>query len=414
MKHLKLLIIIATIFIESVPLYAQKINQWRNIQRQGIYYESGLLEKWPAGGPNLLWTTEIIGQGYAAPVLTENLLLINGEIDTTSYVFAFDKTGKLIWKSANGKEFYGIDFSANYPGARSTPTVVDDLVYAMSGRGRLACFELNSGKEKWNIDLVAQFGGIENYFGYSESPLVAGDTLFCTPGGPIHNMVALNRFTGKTIWTSSAMGDTTAFCSPIIVELPKKKVLVNITRNNIIGLDAATGNLLWNQHLAAFRYDGEHSNTPIYTNGYLYYTTADENGNGTVCLKISDDGKSISEIWRNKDIGNAFGGFVVIKDQLFLTTNDKKLVCMDSKTGQIISTLKPNKGGLIWADNRFYCYNESGDMKLISFENNQFTEQGKFKITKGTKEHFSHPVIRDGILYIRHGKALMAYNIQKK
>jgi outer membrane protein assembly factor BamB len=255
-------------------------------------------------------------------------------------------------------------------------------------------------------------GGFENMFGYAESPLVSGDTLFCTPGGLVNNVVALNRFTGQLFWSSKATGDTTSFCSPILINLPKAKVFVNIARHHIYGLDATNGKLLWKQHLAGFRYEGEHCNTPVYNNGFLYYTTADENGNGTVCLKISEDGKSISEIWRNKEVGGAFGGMVLLENLLFLTTSGKKLIAYDVSDGKEVAVLKPCKGGLIYAGNKFYCNDENGQMKLIGFNGNTFVENGKFKIPKGNKEHFSHPVISDGTLFIRHGKALMAYDIK--
>jgi outer membrane protein assembly factor BamB len=393
--------------------FAQKVYQWRGENRQGNYNETKLLQKWPEKGPELLWFIEEVGAGYAAPVVTDNKILINGEADSTSYLFAFDLKGKLIWKAPNGKEFYGEGYANNFPGSRSTPTVVSDLVYTISGTGRLACYELATGKEKWAVDMVKEFGGIENYFGYSESPLIDGDNVYCMPGGPINNVISLNRFTGKTIWTSKVMGDTTSFCSPMIFKLTSRNVLVSLSRHYIFGIDTKNGQLLWSQKLENFKYEGEHCNTPLFADGFLYYTTADDDGNGTVKLEVLPDGKSIKEIWRNKSGENGFGGFVKPDNYLFLTTKQKKLLCLDTKTGNIIDSLSSTKGSLIYANKLLYCYNENGDLKLIKFDNNKFTEISKFKIEKGTKEHFSHPVIANGIIYIRHGKALMAYNIKE-
>ena len=108
------------------------------------------------------------------------------------------------------------------------------------------------------------------------------------------------------------------------------------------------------------------------------------------------------------------GGYVKIGNHLFTTTKKKKLICLDASTGTIIDSLSPIKGSLIYADKLLYCYTETGEMRLIKFENDKFTEISKFRIDKGTKEHFSHPVIANGILYVRHGKALMAYDIKEK
>jgi len=408
----------AFLLIISMPQgNAQKVYQWRGTNRDGVYNENKLMKTWPENGPALLWSYEELGAGFAAPVITADKVLINGEsnnADSTSYLFAFDLKGKLLWKTPNGKEYYGKGFSANYPGSRSTPTVVGDLVYSISGNGRLACYELATGKEKWAANMVADLGGYENEFSYAESPLIDGDNLFCMPGGVVNNVTALNRFTGKTIWTSKALGDTTSFCSPIMITLPSRKIFVTISRRNIFGLDAKSGELLWSQKIENFKYEGEHCTTPIFADGFLYYIVEEENGNGAVKLEIAPDGKSIKEVLRNRNATNAMGGYIKLGDRLFTTTKKKKMICIDTNTGSVADSLSGNKGSLIYADNRFYCYNETGTMKLIKFENNKLAEVSKFKVDKGTKEHFSHPVIANGTLYIRHGKALMAYDIKEK
>ena len=128
--------------------WSQTVYQWRGIDRDGKYNETRLLKQWPEKGPQLIWFTEELGAGFAAPVITAEKLFVNGVVGADSYLFAFDLKGKLLWKSPNGKEFTGEGYSANFPGARSTPTVVGDLVYTSSGLGRIACFEAATGKEK--------------------------------------------------------------------------------------------------------------------------------------------------------------------------------------------------------------------------------------------------------------------------
>lgn len=414
MRNLQSFFVFIFLLCVTYQSFSQKVFQWRGDNRDGIYNENKLLKVWTEKEPELLWFSEQIGLGFAAPVITNDKVLINGEADSTSYLFAFDLKGKLLWKAPNGKEYYGKGFSASYPGSRSTPTVVGDLVYTTSGKGRLACFEIATGKEKWAVNMVADLGGLENEFGYSESPLIDGDNVFCMPGGASKNVAALNRFTGKTIWASKATGDTTSFCSPILINLPSRKIFVSLSHHYIFGVDAKDGELLWSQKLENFKYDGEHCSTPLYADGFLYYIVEDENGNGAVKLEISTDGKNIREIWRNKNATNAMGGYIKPDNFLFTTTNKKKLICIDANTGSVIDSLSPNKGSLLYADNLIYCYTETGDMKLIKFENKKLTEVSKFRLDKGTKEHFSYPVIANGILYIRHGKVLMAYDIKEK
>ena len=235
------------------------------------------------------------------------------------------------------------------------------------------------------------------------------------PGGPVNNIVALDRFTGKTIWASKAIGDTAAFCSPILITLPTRKIIVSLSSHFIFGVDARNGELLWSSKtLDNFKFERLHANTPIYADGFIYITAGEEVANGAIKLALSADGKNIKEVWRNINVTNAQGGFIKLGNQLFTTTKKKRLVCVDTNNGNVIDSLSGNKGSLIYGDKLFYCYNETGDVKLIKFENNKFNEISKLKIDKGTKEHFSHPVIANGTMYIRHGRALMAFDIKEK
>jgi len=415
MKKFQSILALVFLLLVTFQSIGQKIYQWRGDNRDGIYTENKLMKSWPEKGPELLWFNEEIGQGYAAPVVTNDKLLINGEADSTSFLYAFDLKGKLLWKTANGKEYYGKGFSASFPGSRSTPTVVGDLVYTSSGKGRLAGYELATGKEKWAVDMVPDLGGIENMFGFSESPLIDGDKVYFMAGGASNNMIALDRFTGKTIWSSKALGDTAAFCSPLLITLPTRKVLVTLSSHFVFGVDAQNGELLWSSKtLDNFAFEKLHANTPVYADGFIYFTAGEEAANGAVKLQLSPDGKSIKEVWRNINVTNAQGGLIKLGNQLFTTTKKKRLVCVDTFNGNVVDSLSANKGSLIYADSKFYCYNETGDVKLIKFENNKFIEISKFKVEKGTKEHFSHPVISNGTMYIRHGRALMAYDILEK
>ncbi len=412
MKNNTIFLAYAVLMMSAVNITGQVIFQWRGPDRNGIYQELGLMKNWPQNGPEMMWVTEQVGNGYAAPVVTREKLFVNGENGGTSYLFAFDLKGSLLWKSPNGAEFTGSGYASSFPGARSTPTVAGDLIYSMSGKGRLACYEVPTGKEKWAVELVRDLKGLDPEFGFAESPLIDGDLVFCAPGGPVNNVVALNRFSGKQVWTSKALGDTTSFTSPLLITLPSRKLVVTLSRHYIFALDAKTGELLWSQKIKNYKYDGEHCNTPVYAGGMIYYCAAEENGNGMVKLELSPDGKSVREVWRNQEAANGFGGFVVSIGHVFLANAKKQLVALDIAQGKVVSTLRPGSGSIIMSGDRLYSYNDNGDMKLIAFENNKFSEISRFKVSKGSKEHFSHPVIANGVLYIRHGNALMAYKIK--
>ncbi len=411
MKQFKFFMLLVTAFGVTHLLQAQNVYQWSGPDRNGIYNETGLLSQWPENGPELLWFTENLGPGYAAPVVTTDKLLVMGVENGNSTLFAFDLNGKLLWKSPNGEEFTGSGYAASFPGSRSTPTVIGDLVYATSGMGRIACFNINTGKEIWAVDMLKDLKGYLNEFSYAESVVADENTIYCFPGGTDINVAALNRFTGKTVWTSKATGDTTHFVSPILIELSSRKIFVSVSRHYIFGVDCSNGELLWKYGIA-FKHDGDHCNTPVYDAPYIYLVTNDDNGKGTIKLELSPDGKSVKEVWTNKQIKNNLGGFVVVNHKLVVTTENKNLNVLSPASGEVEEKIKAPYGGLIFADNKFICYGNNGDVGLFNYNNGKLTAGGTFKITKGTKEHFSHPVVANGILYIRHGEALMAYKIK--
>ncbi|MGE0018839.1 MAG: PQQ-binding-like beta-propeller repeat protein [Draconibacterium sp.] len=409
----KLLTIIAMILLVShfSETFSQTVFQWRGPNRDGKYNETGLLNQWLENGPQLLWSIETLGDGYASPVVTTDKLFINGMENGTSFLFCFDLKGKLLWKSANGKEFTGDGYSANFPGARPSPTVVGDKVYTSSGLGRMACFDAATGKEIWKLDMLSNFDGFLNQFGYAESFVTDEKLLFCFPGGKTNNIVALDRLSGKTVWTSKALGDTTHFCSPILVSHNAKKMLISISRHYVFGVDAQNGTLLW-KYKSLYKYDGDHVNTPVYEAPYLYWVSGDENSCGAVKLEIAPDGKSVKEIWSNPQIRNSMGGLIVLDGKLYTTTENKNLNVLDLGNGAVTEKIKSPYGQIIFTDNKFIVYGNNGDVSLFNLTGGKLTTGGAFKITQGNKEHFAHPVIANGILYIRHGAALMAYKIK--
>lgn len=411
MKTLKTTLIFAFFAIVTHELTAQPVYQWRGPNRDGKYIETGLPAQWPASGLPILWSTEILGDGYAAPVVTANKLFVNGVENGNSHLFAFDLKGKLLWKSPNGKEFTGEGYSANFPGTRPSPTVVGDLVYTSSGLGRIACFDLATGKEKWKLDMVKDLNGFLNEFGYAESFVTDEKHLYCFAGGKENNIAAIDRLTGKTIWTAKALGDITHFCSPILIKLPARQIYVTVSRNWLFAVDCKNGELLW-KYPVAFKYDGDHVNTPVYAAPYLYWVSGDENGCGTVKLELSADGKSVKELWKNPSVRNSMGGIILHDNKLFVTTENKNLNIIDINNGQVIGKTKAPYGGLIFADNKFIVYGNNGDLSQFNYENGKLTPGGTFKIEKGSKEHFAHPVIAGGVLYIRHGTALVAYKVK--
>jgi len=392
--------------------HIQESAQWRGANRDGIFYESELLDHWPDEGPELLWVYEGLGRGFASPAVTTDGLFVNGELEGNSYLFALDLEGNLLWKSPNGKEFLGDGFSSTYPGARSTPTVYGNLVYTSSGEGQIGCFEISTGQEKWAVNIVDNLDGIVGYFGYSESVAVDKEHLYCFPGGSSTNVAALDRFTGQIAWTQSALKDTFAYGSPVLLDLPERNILMTTSRHHLITVDRSSGALLTSYELEGYEYDGEHCNTPVYSDGFIYYVANDIPGQGAIKLELSDNGEHISEVWRNNEILNNFGGLVVVNGHLFTTIKGNRLVALDPENGSVVDSLKVATGSIIYTDNKFIIYGNNGTVNLVNYDQDQLESSGELKVKEGTGQHFSHPVLANGVMYIRHGDAIMAYRVK--
>ena len=382
--------------------------QWRGPERNGIYSEKGLLEKWPEKGPEMLWSFEGLGAGHGSVGLAKDKIFILGMPDTTGVLYAFDYNGKLLWKKQ-----YGLEWHENYTGTRSTPVIIDNFVYFESGMGTIYCYNANTGEKVWSVDLLKQFDAKNITWGMAESLLIVGERLYCTPGGKVNNIVALNRFTGKTIWTSPGNGQPSAYCSPVLVKHNKTTLIVTMTAESIVGVDAFTGQFYW--QVPQFQGNKIHANTPVYSNGIIYCSSDNDKTNcGIVALRLSDDGKSVTIRWRNEKFKNLMGGIIVKDGYIYGSMYRKGLwCCLDITDGRIIySSDLLWDGNIIFADGMFYCYSEKGEMALISATPSSFSVISKYQITMGADQHWSHPVMYQGRLYLRHGNALMAYNLK--
>ncbi len=414
MKRSVLFICMISSFLYVIG-YTQTVYQWRGQERKGVYHGKNLLTQWGENGPALLWSTEMIGNGYGSPVITSDRLYITGERDSMACLFAFDLQGNLLWQKAFGKEWA----KTGYAGSRSAPTVVDNLVYVTSGYGNLACFAAQSGEQKWFVDMKKDLHGQFTLHGHAEAPLLDGDKIFLVPGGRDTNVVALDRFTGAIKWICKGKQERPGYNSPLLIKLPGRHLLATFTAYSLLGIDCDTGRLLWTHEQLnipvekrEFGIGDTHANTALYEDGYIYYIAGDNNC--AVKLQLSKDGEQIKQIWQNTAIDNYMGGFVKIDNYLYSCVTEKnRLVKMHAGTGQVCDSLKIGAGSLISADKMLYYYNQKGEVYLIRIANATMEIAGRFKISKGTRQHFSHPVIDKGVLYIRHGQALMAYDIKK-
>lgn len=396
------LTILFTLF--CVTMNAQDVAQWRGSNRDGIYYEKGVLSNWPAGGPKLIWHFDGLGQGHASAAVTNSGVFTSGMIDGKGYIFAFDLKGSLRWK----KE-YGAEWTENHYGTRSTPLVVDDRLYFISSFGKLFCMNTANGQILWSIDTFKEYGGRNTTWGLTENLLYDGNILYATPGGRDVSVIAVDRQTGKLIWKSRGNGELSSYCSPILVQLKSRKILITMMQKSIQAYEVSTGKFLW-----SFRHITEYDinpNTPYYKDGFLYCTSG--YGTGGVMLKLSPDGSSVSEVWKSNVPDPKFGGFVVLNGKIFgAGDRNRRFSCIDWLTGKELYSLRQlAPANVIANEGLLYVYSENGTVSLVKPGTTAFEIVSSFKVPRGSGTHWAHLVIKNRKLYVRHGESLMVYDI---
>lgn len=386
--------------------------QFRGPWRDGRFEESNLLTSWPEEGPPCLWTTHGLGHGYSSPVIAGGKIYIPGMIDeATAGIFVLNLSGEIERAIPVGIETE----DTQAPGPRSTPTLDGDRLYMLSGLGELFCLNITSGEKIWSVNILERFKGPNIMYTLAESLLVDGDRVICTPGGADAGLAALDKYTGDTVWTTPGFTDEASYCAPIIYTHKGRRLLLTETANYLVCLDAENGSFLWKMEHPTR--DGIHAVTPLYLDGLIYYTGGYEAESGAV--RLSDDGSSYEKVWQDNLLDCQHHGVVLHEGYLYGTSHMRgnHLVCIEMKSGEIMWIAKDVKQGVvIYADNMLYIYEgpTRGIVHLVKADPTAFHHAGSFRITEGDGRHWAHPAIAGGILYIRHGDAVMAYDLRSK
>ena len=379
-------------------------SQWRGENRDGIYHETGLLKEWAVEGPQLLWSVKGLGDGWTSPAIANGRVYITGLDGNNLVLFVFDLNGNFLNRRVVGREW-----TRTYPGTRSKVVVNDGKLYIFGGMGTLHCLDAGTLNGIWSRDVIAEFGGRNIMFGITESPLIVGDKIFITPGGKEHNMVALNKHTGELIWSSRGAGTTSSYCSPQFISGYSVPIIVTNTEHEIVAFNADNGDVLW---IHPQRSGNDiHPNTPLYYNGMILSITG--YGGGAWLYRITDEGRGAELVWHN-NVDNQIGGVVKVGDYVYSSGHrNRGFACIDWHTGEIkwrVNQLAPS--AIIAANGLLYVYSQRGEMALVNPNPDRFELISSFDVTLGTGQHWAHPVIHDGVLYIRHGNVLMAYKIK--
>jgi outer membrane protein assembly factor BamB len=397
----------------SASRAADKAPSWPEFHgpgRSNLSPETGLLKKWPEGGPKLLWKFSQSGGGYSGVSIAEGMIFTAGDFDDVEMVLALDTSGKLLWKSPNGESWSGAS-----PGSRTTPTYDDGLLYHLNALGRLACFEARSGKERWAADLRERFGAQWGVWGLAENLVIEGDKVLCMPGGPKGRVVALDKKTGNTVWVNNDVQEGAAYCSPVVVTYQGVRQLLTMTQKSVLGVDVATGKLVWSAPFVPK--SPQNALTPVFRDGYVFVACGHWSG-GTV-MKIDPETRTAKTVWYRKDLDNCHGGALLVDNRLYgcsCRMGGNQLYCVDFLTGKDIKLDKTlGKVGIAAAEGMIYAINHRGTMSLLAMTPDGFEMVSKFELKKKPdNSYLAHPVICGGRLYLRCDGDLFAYDIRER
>jgi outer membrane protein assembly factor BamB len=389
--------------------------QWRGKNRDGRSTESGLLKQWPEAGPPLVWKATGLGLGYATVSLVGDRVFTMGDKGDVNYVVALNRAdGKQLWTTQVGKA--GAPGWGGFAGPRCAPTVVGERLFAVGQYGEVVCLDAASGQELWSQNYARDFGGQLPEWGYTGMPLVDGDQVILTPGGPRGNLAAVSTQTGDLRWQSKDFTDGLHYSSPILAEIGGVRQYIQLTDASVAGIAAADGRLLWR---AARKGSTAVIPTPIYHDHHVYVSSG--YGAGCNLFKITVDGGQFSAqpVYANKVMTNHHGGVILVGQHLYGHSDGKGWTCQDFLTGEAVwqEKGKLGKGSLVFADGLFYLRQEDGPgtVAIIEATPEGYRERGRFNQPDRTdKNSWSHPVVAGGRLYIRDQDVLLCHDVRAK
>ena len=412
--------ILSMTIVFSLPLAAAPDwNQWRGPQRDGKSIETGLANDWDAAAPELLWQVEGLGKGYSSLAIADGRMFSLGSIDGDEHLLAFSaKDGSPLWSVPFGKGDH----------SNGTPTVDGDRVYAVGLRGDLVCADVSTGEVVWRKSFKDDYQGkMMSGWGYSESPLIDGDRLICTPGGPDAVMVALDKRTGETIWATQPMDgdgsrgkDGAGYSSIVISEAAGERQYIQLTGRGLIGVRAEDGTQRWQYN--AIANDVANIPTPIVWDDFVFCSTG--YGTGAALIKLTRRGDEIdaTQVYflEASTFQNHHGGMIQVGKHVFAghKHNQGFPICLDLESGDVVwGGDKRGPGGgsaaIVYADGHLIYRYQDGVVALIEATPEAYRLKGSFKPAYQEGNSWAHPVVYDGKLFLREQDKLMCYDIKQ-
>ena len=429
-----ILVLFALMVIQAQLLNADEWPQWRGENREGVWNETGIIEKFEEPEIPIRWRVPI-GSGYSGPSVAEGRVYVTDRVTKPKQmerVHCFDwETGESIW-SYSYDCIYKIDYTA---GPRATVTVQDGLAYALGAMGHLHCFDAATGEIVWKRDLNAEYHINMPTWGIASAPIVEGDHLIVQIGAkPNACIVAFDRKTGEEKW--KALDDNASYSAPIVITQAGERVLVCWTSTNVVALSPQTGALHW---LYTFAAEGVISAiaTPTFYRNELFVAQFQR---GALLLKLSPDALEVELGWyrtgkneQNTDaIHPAMSTPVRIGDYIYGVDSYGELRCLDAGNGDRIwedlSAVRKARWSTIHfvrhpvsANNRVWMFNEHGELLITELSPEGLNIISRAKLIEPTRDQlnrrggvtWAHPAFAYRHVFARNDKELVCANLAK-
>ncbi len=410
MRNLRgLLCVLILILTWTLPTRADDWPQWFGPDRRGMSREDGLLEKWPQGGPELLWEKPL-GEGYSTFAVVGDRAWTQYQREGAQWAICIDTaTGDPVWKFRTGDEY------KKYPGPRATPTIDGDRAYIIDAQANLYCVEAATGDVIWNYNILKKYQADDLGWAGAMSPLIDGDKLLLNPGESGGNsIVAVNKMNGELIWRATewesqdGLDDMAGYSSPVIRTLSGVRQYVFFLGTGATGIRAADGKQLW--HFPWKTSFDVHSANPITKDDHVFITSG--YNVGCVLMEISGDGpQKTSEVWRSRVIRSQMGTPILYEAHLY-GFDEYDLVCVEFMTGQKKwETGAYRKGTLVMAGGMFYVLGERGNLALVKPNVNSLQVVSEFQTPLSRRRCWTMPVVSNGKLFARDETKMVCYDV---
>lgn len=282
------------------------------------------------------------------------------------------------------------------------------MLYSMSADGTLTAIRKADGKKQWEQNVVDKFGGAVAHWGMSESPLIDGNQVIVQPGGRGAAVVALDKSNGKLLWKSGS--DRAGYASAIAFDFGGIRNVVTFTGEGVVGMNAATGELLWRYDKVANR--TANIATPLYSNGHLFVSS--DYGTGCALLQLSGEGGKVKaqEVYFNRDMRNHYCSSVLVGEHVY-GFSANILTCMKLLTGEVAwRDRSVGKGQLLFADGMLFLQGEEGVLALAETSPTGYRELARHRTGRGEYPVWTQPVVADGRLYVRDQDKLTCFAVR--